>query len=1002
MTGKGRYPVWATTCAVLVAGAVLACAPAQAGTFGRVISIGGHAADLALDEPRGVLYVANFTANRIEVVSLADYSIQTSINVSAQPGSLALSPDGRFLVIGHYGNFAAPNTSTNGLTVIDLNTRGRQTFAMGAPVLGVAFGNDGNALVVTNIDFELFDPVSGTTQVIDTVTGLTARTLPVPGGNAPPAIVACSIGASVDGRVIYGLSETFNFRYEVERKALKLHAYTSSPTMGPRAVSVNRDGSSYISGWVLRNAAGTNVAQFGDVNGALDVGGHAFDIVRGVIYTQIPTATGGPLSGQPPTMWVVDSDSLAIKERLNLAENLAGKAVFDRAYSTAYAISASGITVLPVSQLDQAPKVVATQEDVIFRGNFCDRRVSSQEIGIISPGGAPVDFTLSTTAPGIRISPSSGVTPATVRISVDPTAYQNLKGTQTALIDVKSSAAINIAPQIRVLVNNREPDQRGTVVNVPGKLVDLVADPTRDRFYILRQDTNEVQVYDGGNYSLIAKLKTGNTPTQMAITFDRRYMLVGNENSHVATLIDLETLEGLGHIAFPIGHYPRSIASSGKALLASTRVAGAIHTIDRIDIATRTATQLPSLGVFANDIDKTTVLAASPNGSKIFVVQNLGTVMVYDANSDTFTISRKITRESERLTGAFAASSFDQFVVGNRVLNSSLVQVASLDSGAAVPSGFFFVDQTGLRTSAVDSSSAGVIERVDASGAVAQRIRSTRMAEAPYLGTVDFPLTRTLAPLYSRNVIINLTTSGFTVLPWNYDASVPAPRIERVTNAADSGPAIATGGLISIFGQNLSPVNAVSRELPLPTALGESCLTVNGIPTPMMFVSPTQINAQVPFLVDGNVTMILRTPGGVSDNFNLLVRPTAPSIFRAPENPAVATVVRDRNGEMVTLSNPIHRNEPITVLLTGLGRTNPPIDAGVPAPSNPLLPVLNEVKVTLGDYELPQGFAGLAPGQVGVYKIELHVPGDAPLGTSVPLTVRTATGSTQVNVRVVN
>src|ERR1051325_167524 len=82
--------------------------PAWSGTFGKVVPIGGQSSDLALDESRGVLYVANFTANRIEVVSLSDYSVQTSINVAPQPSSLALSPDAHYLVITHFGNFATP------------------------------------------------------------------------------------------------------------------------------------------------------------------------------------------------------------------------------------------------------------------------------------------------------------------------------------------------------------------------------------------------------------------------------------------------------------------------------------------------------------------------------------------------------------------------------------------------------------------------------------------------------------------------------------------------------------------------------------------------------------------------------------------------------------------------------------------------------------------------------------------------------------------------------
>src|SRR6476620_917210 len=99
---------------------------AWAGTFGKVIPIGGHASDLALDEARGVLSIANFTANRIEVMSLSDHSIQRSLNVASQPGALALSADGKYLVVTHYGNFQAPNSPNNALTVIDLSTNSRQ------------------------------------------------------------------------------------------------------------------------------------------------------------------------------------------------------------------------------------------------------------------------------------------------------------------------------------------------------------------------------------------------------------------------------------------------------------------------------------------------------------------------------------------------------------------------------------------------------------------------------------------------------------------------------------------------------------------------------------------------------------------------------------------------------------------------------------------------------------------------------------------------------------
>src|SRR4051812_39670965 len=116
---------------ITLAFALLPLASAAAGaTFGAVVPIGGQAADLALDEGRGLLYIANFTANRIEVMSTRDNSIRSSINVAAQPGSLAISPDGRYLVITHFGNWSPPRTQ-NGLTIIDLNSNEKRVFALG-------------------------------------------------------------------------------------------------------------------------------------------------------------------------------------------------------------------------------------------------------------------------------------------------------------------------------------------------------------------------------------------------------------------------------------------------------------------------------------------------------------------------------------------------------------------------------------------------------------------------------------------------------------------------------------------------------------------------------------------------------------------------------------------------------------------------------------------------------------------------------------------------------
>jgi uncharacterized protein (TIGR03437 family) len=383
--------------------------------------------------------------------------------------------------------------------------------------------------------------------------------------------------------------------------------------------------------------------------------------------------------------------------------------------------------------------------------------------------------------------------------------------------------------------------------------------------------------------------------------------------------------------------------------------------------------------------------------------------MLYDANSGTFSTSRK---DFTALSGAYAASNFNYYVVGNNLLDSSGVPVAQFESGTGSSSGFGFADTAGFRTTASapsgggQSTAPGIIQRLDLSNPSSIASLATPIVEAPLLGSTTAAFTRTLAPLPDQSAIVNLTVSGVTILPPNYDASVAPPQINTVVNAADLTSNIAPGGLITLFGSQLSPVNLATAEMPLPTALANSCLTVNGLPMPILFVSSNQVNAQMPFEAVGNVTIMLATPGGTSDNYNLVVQTNAPSIFRvpAPDKTTVPTVFRNDDHELVTASHPIHRkaNEALVIYTTGLGVTAPAVASGSPAPKNPLAVALIAPTVTLGGASLPVLYYGLAPGEVGVYQINVSVPGTVPDGLDVPLVITQGSGTTSVNVRVVD
>src|SRR6202012_3050573 len=95
-----------------------------------------------------LLYAANFTAGRVETLSLASNSLVSPIVVPALPTALAVSPDNRYLVVGHYSD--STPSSGSGLTIVNLEDGTERFASMGADsVLTVSFGNSSHALIVT-------------------------------------------------------------------------------------------------------------------------------------------------------------------------------------------------------------------------------------------------------------------------------------------------------------------------------------------------------------------------------------------------------------------------------------------------------------------------------------------------------------------------------------------------------------------------------------------------------------------------------------------------------------------------------------------------------------------------------------------------------------------------------------------------------------------------------------------------------------------------------------
>ena len=149
-------------------------------------------------------------------------------------------------------------------------------------------------------------------------------------------------------------------------------------------------------------------------------------------------------------------------------------------------------------------------------------------------------------------------------------------------------------------------------------------------------------------------------------------------------------------------------------------------------------------------------------------------------------------------------------------------------------------------------------------------------------------------------------------------------------------PPVAPGGIVSIFGSNLADTTAAA-EFPLPTDLAGVKVRFNGYEAPLFYVSPEQINAQVPFDVTGysaSVEVEKATPTGsvVSAAVGAGLADGAPGILTVDGSGGGAGVVYHADGTLVSPGNPAKPGETLTVLATGLGRIDDPtITNGVPA-----------------------------------------------------------------------
>lgn len=201
-----------------------------------------------------------------------------------------------------------------------------------------------------------------------------------------------------------------------------------------------------------------------------------------------------------------------------------------------------------------------------------------------------------------------------------------------------------------------------------------------------------------------------------------------------------------------------------------------------------------------------------------------------------------------------------------------------------------------------------------------------------------------------------------------------------IVEAATYGSQVAPGSIVAIFGTNFTQESKSAGTIPLPTSLAGVRVTANGVPFPLFYAGPGQINAQLPFeLPPGDVLVrVERADGGVTTG-TARVGATAPGVFTEDASGQYRAFVikADFSGRHSMTPERIGTDraapgDVVVMYMTGLGR---PISGEVATgdAARGLVHVATP-SIKLGGKPAEVLFAGMAPGLVGLNQINLRIP----------------------------
>ncbi|MDP8981600.1 MAG: family 16 glycosylhydrolase [Acidobacteriota bacterium] len=257
------------------------------------------------------------------------------------------------------------------------------------------------------------------------------------------------------------------------------------------------------------------------------------------------------------------------------------------------------------------------------------------------------------------------------------------------------------------------------------------------------------------------------------------------------------------------------------------------------------------------------------------------------------------------------------------------------------------------------------------------------------------------APFPPQDMLVDYVRV-FAATPGN--PAKPAVTPAGVLNAASFLGSMAPGGLAFLTGQNLADGTYVVSPAPnFPTSVAGVTVSVDNVVAPLIYVSPTQINFQIPWETKPGAVNITVTRNTVDSDPELVTieAASAPSMFLNDYTSGIAWVTGD--GCALTECAVQAGNEYV-LWANGFGPKNAPLQDGVPAVYNGSLTPLEvpgssaNCQLVIGGRPARVDYCGAAPSEI-IDQLNFNYPSGVAAGVpfvDATLTINGITGRFRV------